>query len=121
VAAYCLFDAMNLTFVSALRGAGDMRFILLTTIVVAPVPVLVAWLGMNPYWLEPILGVELHGLGLIWCWWVITGWICVIGMIYCFRFLQGRWKQMRVIESEAIVEGELESKAESLLEEELVR
>ena len=32
VAAYCLLDALNVVFVSAIRGAGDMRFILWTTL-----------------------------------------------------------------------------------------
>ena len=90
VAAYCLFDALNVVFVSAIRGAGDMRFILLTTLVMSPPPLLAAW------W-----GVARQGWGLLWCWVVITAWVCSLGLIYLARFLQGRWRQMRVIEPEA--------------------
>ncbi len=90
VAAYCLFDALNVVFVSAIRGAGDMRFILLTTLVMSPPPLLAAW------W-----GVKWQGWGLFWCWIVITVWICSLGLIYLARFLQGRWQGMRVIEPEA--------------------
>ena len=89
VAAYCLFDAMNLVFVSAIKGAGDTRFILVTTLIMAPLPVLAGWLG-----------IAYGGGGLIWCWWVITVWIMALGCIYFARFLQGRWRRMRVIEPE---------------------
>ena len=90
VAAYCLLDALNVVFVSAIRGAGDMRFILWTTLVTSPPPLLATW------W-----GVARQGWGLLWCWAVITAWVCSLGLIYLARFLQGRWQQMRVIEPEA--------------------
>lgn len=89
VAAYCLFDALNVVFVSAIRGAGDMRFILWTTLVMSPLPLLAAWWGMARL-----------GWGLLWCWVVLTAWVCSLGLIYLARFLQGRWRQMRVIEPE---------------------
>jgi MATE family multidrug resistance protein len=89
VAAYCLFDALNVVFVSAIRGAGDMRFILATTLLTSPLSLLATW------W-----GVTRQGWGLIGCWTVITVWISALGLIYLARFLQGRWQQMRVIEPE---------------------
>jgi len=86
VAAYCLFDAMNVIFISAIRGAGDMRFILFTTLTLAPSAWLAAW------W-----GVERQGWGILWCWGVLTAWVCLLGFVYLARFLQGRWRNMRVI------------------------
>jgi len=87
VAAYCLFDALNLVFASALKGAGDTRFILWTSLLVSLSPVLlVGW------------GTTYAGMGLLWCWIALTGWVCALGVVYCARFLQGRWRQMRVIE-----------------------
>jgi MATE family multidrug resistance protein len=91
VAAYCLFDAMCVVFSGALKGAGDTRFIMLVSLVLTPMPVAAAWAGIH----------YLH-YGLIWCWVVITLWICVSGVIYCTRFLQGRWRHIRVIEPELI-------------------
>jgi MATE family multidrug resistance protein len=87
VAVYSLFDAMNVVFVSAIKGAGDMRFILATSTIMSPLPVLAAWAG-----------IRYGDWGLTWCWAVITTWICALGLIYLARFLQGRWQQMRVIE-----------------------
>jgi len=91
VAAYCLFDALNIVFASTLKGAGDTRFILITSLVLTPVPLVTAWLG-----------IRFGGLGLLWCWITITGWVCALGIIYSARFFDGRWKQMRVIEAEFI-------------------
>ncbi|MBN2296893.1 MAG: MATE family efflux transporter [Pirellulales bacterium] len=96
VAAYCLFDAMVVVFVSAIKGAGDTRFVLLVQLVVAPPPVMAAWVGITYF-----------GLGLIYCWLVMTVWIWVLGMIYLGRFLQGRWRTMRVIEAGMLM-GEIE-------------
>ena len=78
---------MNVIFVGAIRGAGDMRFILMTTLVMSPLPLLAAWWGTSQ-----------QGWGLLWCWIVVTAWICSLGLIYLARFLQGRWREMRVIE-----------------------
>lgn len=91
VAAYCMFDAMNIVFVGALKGAGDTRFVLRTTLLMSPTPLVLGWLGVSRF-----------GLGLLWCWFVLTAWICTLGLIYLARFLQGRWRDMRVIEPDLL-------------------
>ena len=90
VAAYCLLDALLVTFVSTLKGAGDTRFILVVSAIMSPLPVLVGGLGM--YFLN---------WGLLACWTVITVWIWSLAGIYLLRFLSGHWKEMRVIEPDA--------------------
>jgi MATE family multidrug resistance protein len=87
VAAYCLFDAMNVIFAGALKGSGDTRFVLATAAIMSPLPMVGCWLGMR--WL---------GWELLACWGLITVWVCVLGLIYLGRFLDGRWRRMRVIE-----------------------
>lgn len=89
VAAYCTLDAMQIVFVSVLKGAGDTRFVLWTALATAPLPVVATWLG-----------VVKAGWGLYWCWIVVTAWITALAIIYLVRFRQGRWKSMRVIEPE---------------------
>jgi len=91
VALYVMFDAFGVVFVSAIRGAGDMRFVLLTTFFTSVVPLAAVW------W-----GIKVQGWGLIWCWTVITIWVCSAGFIYFARFLQGGWRSKRVIEPEQI-------------------
>jgi MATE family multidrug resistance protein len=89
VAVYSLFDAMYLTFVSALKGAGDTRFVILANLILAPFPIFAGWWGI--YHL---------GMGLFWCWSVLTIWACMLDSLFFARFLHGRWKTMRVIEPE---------------------
>jgi len=91
VAIYCIFDAMMLIFSGALEGADDTAFILKTMLITSPVSVLTAFVGIDRF-----------GLGLIGYWQVLTGWACCVGTIYLARFLQGRWRQMRVIEPELL-------------------
>ncbi|MEN6459477.1 MAG: MATE family efflux transporter [Thermoguttaceae bacterium] len=91
VAAYCLFDAMNVVFCGALKGAGDTRFVMIVSLSVTPLPLVAALVGMR-YW---------NG-GLLWCWMVITGWVLTTAFIYAARFLHGQWRHMRVIEPELL-------------------
>jgi len=93
VAFYVLFDTTAVIFVSAIKGAGDTRFVLITTAWTSPLPLVLG-----------TMGVHWFGWGLLWCWTAITGWICLVGLIYLLRFLGGRWKTMRVIESVAASE-----------------
>ncbi len=88
VAFYCLFDAMNMVFSSAIKGAGDTRFVLITTLVTSPLPVAFTWLGLARW-----------EMGLLWCWIVITAWVVLLGVVFLYRFLQGKWRSMRVIEA----------------------
>lgn len=90
VAAYSLFDAMNLVFVGAIKGAGDTQFVLRANALAAPMPLLAGWFG-----------ITYLGWGLLWCWLMLTLWACTLGVTFFVRFLHGRWRTMRVIEPEA--------------------
>jgi MATE family multidrug resistance protein len=93
VAAYCLLDATNVVFMSAIRGAGDTRFVFWTALGTSLLPLGLAWLGIHYF-----------GQGRLWCWTLITLWVCSAGLIYLARFLHGKWRTMRVIEAEAVGE-----------------
>ena len=95
VAVYCLFDAMNVVFISAIRGAGDTRFVFWTSLGTSLLPLSLAWLG-----------IHYLGQGLLWCWTLITLWVCSAGFIYLARFLQGKWRTMRVIETSEDLSGD---------------
>ncbi len=111
VAAYCLFDAMNMIFVSAIKGAGDTRFVLYVSIVMATLLAALSWLT-----------IEVWQMGIYSCWTVVTGWVWTMGVVFCLRFLQGSWRSMRVIEQhhhgaaiEPSANGEAEGSEESRL------
>ena len=91
VTAYCIFDAAQLIFVGALKGAGDTFFILIATTTISVVYVTLGRLG------------QVYGdWGLYGWWWVLTAWLCTLAIVYLARFLQGKWKAMRVIEHEVL-------------------
>ncbi|HZL91362.1 MAG TPA: MATE family efflux transporter [Pirellulaceae bacterium] len=89
VAAYCLFDALQIVFVGALKGAGDTRFVLVATSAISVASVTVGRIG------QVQLGWRLYG----W-WWVLSAWLLTLSIAYLVRFLGGKWRAMRVIESE---------------------
>ncbi len=87
VAAYNLLDATLIIFVSAIKGAGDTRFVLQVSLIMSALLAGLSWLC-----------VEVFQWGVYGCWSLITAWVCVLGMIFWWRFVQGKWRTMRVIE-----------------------
>lgn len=87
VAIYNFLDAMLIVFVSAVKGAGDTRFVLWVSLAMATLLAVLSWLA-----------VEVLGLGLYGCWALVSAWIAGLGVIFYLRFRNGSWKKMRVIE-----------------------
>ncbi|MDA0659993.1 MAG: MATE family efflux transporter [Planctomycetota bacterium] len=87
VAAYCLLDAMNLVFCSAVKGAGDTLFVLVVSIAMSAAAAGGGWYGL-----------EYLGWGLMGFWTMVTVWISSLGLVYMARFCWGPWRSMRVIE-----------------------
>jgi MATE family multidrug resistance protein len=88
VAFYSLFDGMNITFASALRGAGDTRFTM-NAMLILSICVLII-----PSWIFLIVLKK----NLYVAWTIATVYVILLALFFLFRFLKGRWKQMRVIE-----------------------
>lgn len=89
IAIYVLFDALSITFSSGLKGAGDTRFVMYMIIVFST-------LGLT---LPIYLTMAVFDLGLYAAWTVITIYIAMLGVVFRFRFVGGKWKSMRVIET----------------------
>ena len=89
VAAYCVMDTVYIIFLSAIKGAGDTRFVLVATVLLAPLPTVGTWMGLRCF-----------GWGLAECWALLTCWITLNGVLYGVRYWQGKWRSMRVIELE---------------------
>jgi MATE family multidrug resistance protein len=88
VAAYSLFDMMNVLFAAALKGAGDTTYPVLLTIALAWGVMLV------PAYLLCVRG---HG-GVYTAWTAATAYIFLVGLLMFRRFRRGHWRSMRVIE-----------------------
>ena len=93
VAVYSIFDAMNIIFCSAIKGAGDTRYVMFVTVLLSVFVLIV-----------PVyLAIEVLQLGLMFAWVLATAYVTLLGVIFYLRFLGGKWKSMRVIEPEAAV------------------
>ena len=90
VAVYSIFDAMNIIFCSAIKGAGDTRYVMFVTVLLAVFVLIV------PVYLV----VEVLNSGLMFAWVLATAYVTLLGVIFYLRFLGGKWKTMRVIEQE---------------------
>jgi MATE family multidrug resistance protein len=88
VALYSLFDAMNMIFAAAIKGAGDTSFVM-KTIGICSVSILIV----------PVyFGVVVFHAGLYTAWTLGTAYTVVIGIVFFLRFRAGQWKNMLVIE-----------------------
>lgn len=89
VAAFCFFDALNLIFSAAIKGAGDTRFIMWT----------IAALAFGIMIVPVYVAVEVFGAGIYVAWTLATLYVCALGIAFMMRYRRGKWRTMRVIES----------------------
>ena len=85
VSLYLVLDTIQIIVAGALRGAGDTWFVLGAglSVSVAAIMIGIAW--------EPT------DQALNWWWWIITFWIGALAAAMVGRFLQGSWKQKRMV------------------------
>ena len=93
IALYLLFDSCVVILYSTLRGAGDMIFTAVLNSILAPLlPICSA------------IGIFYFGLGVLWCWAVLTLYILVYCGCLVIRYRSKVWESMRVIEKEFVPE-----------------
>ena len=88
IAVFTMFDTFNIVFSSALKGAGDTRFVMIMIICVS-----VGGLAVPTY-----IALAILETGIFAAWYIITAYIILLGFSFFTRFLTGKWKNMRVIE-----------------------
>jgi len=88
VAFYSIIDAINVIYSGALRGAGDTKFIGWT----------IACLSFGLIVLPVTAGVIYFHAGLYTVRGFLSAYVCVLALVFRWRYRQGRWKRMRVIE-----------------------
>jgi MATE family multidrug resistance protein len=93
VAFYSLFDTMNIIFCSAIKGAGDTKFVMYISVMLSFVGLLV----------PTYLAVIVFDYGLMVSWALATTYVILLGVTFFLRFLNGKWQTMRVIEATASV------------------
>ncbi|MGD8666735.1 MAG: MATE family efflux transporter [Desulfobacterales bacterium] len=88
VSAYIFFDALYMVCIGVLKGAGDTRFIMLS----------IGILSLAVMILPLYIGVHIFGAGLYYAWSCATGFVFSLFVTSYWRYRQGRWKHVRVIE-----------------------
>ncbi|MFH0964220.1 MAG: MATE family efflux transporter [Planctomycetota bacterium] len=88
VAVYSIGDAITIVYSSALRGAGDTRFIMYTFLVLS-------WAALG---LPTFLAVKVFHGGLYAVWGVATVYCIIASIVFYLRYRHGRWRTLRVIE-----------------------
>jgi MATE family multidrug resistance protein len=91
VVAYCLFDTLQLIFVFAIKGAGDTFFALVAAVSVGVTSLVCSYFTYG-----------LFEAKVYWWWTTLTAWIGTLGVVLALRFLQGKWRDMKVIEDSVI-------------------
>lgn len=90
VALYCLLDAFNYIFMGSLVAAGDTRW----TMVVSTL--------LHVLFITALLAADRWHRTLMTEWTIATIFVMVQALFWMGRFLQGKWKTMRMIEPAVI-------------------
>lgn len=96
VAAYCIFDSIQIIFVGAIKGAGDTFFVVITSLICSFCFVAFGILGYH--YVQSEMG------RLYWWWAALTGWLVLLSIAFGHRFWFGKWASKRVIEPELITD-----------------
>jgi len=88
VAIYSLFDAGNMIFAGAIKGAGDTKFIALSYLALS-------WALLI---IPSTLYLYFYKQSIYWLWFFVVVYIAALCFLFLWRFMQGKWKDMRVIE-----------------------
>lgn len=91
IAVYSLFDTCNIIFSGTLKGAGDTTFVMYFSLICG-------WVVL----VLPTYFIITYKLGsFIMTWIFVTLYVSLVGLGFLMRFLQGKWKNMLVIENVA--------------------
>jgi MATE family multidrug resistance protein len=89
VAIYTLFDGLNIIFSSAIKGAGDTRFVMWMIICISS-GVLV---------IPSFIAISVLHASVYVCWTIASAYVIALGLGFFLRYRQGKWASMRVIEA----------------------
>jgi multidrug resistance protein, MATE family len=87
VAVYLFMDALYMSFVGVLKGAGDTRFVMWS----------IGGAGLC-FMVGPLyVGIQLLHMGVIYAWMCVLAFVTSLFLLSFHRYRQGKWKHMLVI------------------------
>jgi MATE family multidrug resistance protein len=91
VCCYLFFDALYMICIGVLKGAGDTRFIMWSITLVSVFALI----------LPMYVGIVYFNQGVYFAWTMLTLFVFLLFVMSFGRYVQGKWKRMRVIERDA--------------------
>ena len=100
---YLLFDAFNILYGNAVKGAGDTRFVMWVGIALGwllyALPCTAAYFLLSSQWATGYFGEAKAQNICVWTlWWICDIYIILLGGAFYWRYRQGKWKKMNVID-----------------------
>lgn len=92
VAAYLLLDALYMVFSGVLKGAGDTRFMMWCIALASSFCMI----------LPVIVGILYLNFSVEQAWYCVLVFIATLFVIVVFRYIQGKWQNMLVIERDTV-------------------
>ena len=87
IAAWGIFDAVNLMYSGALRGAGDTKFVML-------VSGLLAWF----FWIPGVIYLyAVRNAGIVTLWLFTSFYVAIFALAFLLRFRAGHWKRIDLL------------------------
>ena len=87
IAAWGIFDAVNLMYSGALRGAGDTKFVVW-------VSGLLAWL----FWIPGVIYLyAVRNAGIVTLWLFTSFYVAIFALAFFLRFRAGHWKRIDLL------------------------
>jgi len=108
VAVYSFFDAMNMIYISALKGAGDTLFVMIVIVICS------LFIVVIPTYICCVI----YKGSIYLAWTFFSLYVIFVAFVFLMRYRGGKWKSMRVIETRVV---ELSSAPGALSESEVMR
>lgn len=86
VAVYCILDAGNIVFSSALQAAGDTKWIMFFAIIT------------HMLFIFGLVIADIFKAGLLIEWLIATVFVMTVALLWLMRFLSDKWRSIQVIE-----------------------
>ena len=104
IAGYLFFDTLFIIYSHAIKSAGDTRFSMITHAVLAAftyvIPCLLLFAAYRQSWFTEFFGASSRG----WCLWSVWAisvlYVVICGVVFYWRYRQGKWKSMKVIDTQ---------------------
>lgn len=99
---YLLFDAFNILYGNAVKGAGDTKFVMWAGIALGwlafAIPCIAAYMIFSGEWAINFFGEESSRNICVWSlWWICDIYIAMLGGVFYWRYRRGKWTKMSVI------------------------